>query len=107
MRGFPPDDLFPRRHAASSGRTHASTVVASAVGTDRGRVARELGLLLPRLGSVVALQIRDDGPGRGFGDRCAERADHLVHLRLPRGTREWGLHRDVRRAVTDTAEALH
>src|SRR6267378_4452285 len=28
MRGFPPDDLFPRRHAASSGRTHASTVLA-------------------------------------------------------------------------------
>src|SRR5258708_25703880 len=84
-----------------------SPVVASAVETDRGRVARELGLLLPRLGSVVALQIRDDGPGRGFGDRCAERADHLVHLRLPRGTREWGLHRDVRRAVTDTAEALY
>src|SRR5438552_17379745 len=65
------------------------------------------GLLLPRLRSVVALQIRDDGLGRGFGDRCAKRADHLVHQVVPRGTRERGLHRDVRRAVTDTAEALH
>src|SRR3989442_16037427 len=66
-----------------------------------------LRLLLPRLRSVVALQIRDDGLGRGFGDRCAKRADHLVHQVVPRGTRERGLHRDVRRAVTDTAEALH
>src|SRR6266850_2830868 len=113
MRGFPPDDLFPRRHAASSGRTHASTVLAvrlqgdlrrllvAGVRVERGHVevlanaplddadafarrrlsrrdrpgsggTRELGLLLPRLGSVVALQIRDDGPGRGFGDRCAD-----------------------------------
>ena len=64
-------------------------------------------LFLPRLGSVVALQIREDGLCRGFGNRCAERTDHLVHQPLPRGTREWGLHRDVRRAVTDTAEALH
>src|SRR5438094_9181736 len=64
-------------------------------------------LFLARFGSVVALQIREDGLRRGFGDRCAERADHLVHHRLPRGAREWGLHRDVRRAVTDTAEALH
>src|SRR2546422_10911319 len=69
--------------------------------------AMPLRQFLPRLGSVVGLQIRDDGLRRGFGDRCAERADHLVHRRLPRGTREWGLHRDVRRAVTDTAEALH
>src|SRR3989454_3063371 len=64
-------------------------------------------LFLPRLGSVVALQIRDDGLCRGFWDRRAECADHLVHQPLPRGTREWGLHRDIRRAVTDTAEALH
>src|SRR5260370_26160550 len=64
-------------------------------------------LFLPRLGSVVALQIRLDGLCRGFGDRGAERADHLVHHPVPHGTREWGLHRDVRRAVTDTAEALH
>src|SRR5207244_695659 len=58
-------------------------------------------LVLPRLGSVVALQIRENGLCRGFRNRCAERADHLVHHRLPRGTRERGLHRDVRRAVTD------
>src|SRR5437660_9106070 len=70
-------------------------------------LVRVVRLFLPRLGSVVALQIREDGLCRGFGDRCAERADHLVHHRLPRGTREWGLHRDVRRAVTHTAEALH
>src|SRR3989454_8019273 len=70
-------------------------------------LVRVVRLFLPRLGSVVALQIPEDGLCRGFGNRCAERADHLVHHPLPRGTREWGLHRDIRRAVTDTAEALH
>src|SRR5438105_6189149 len=84
--------------------SEGSTVAAEA--TARNEEPCSL-LFLPRLGSVVALQIRENGLCRGFGNRRAERADHLVHQPLPRGTREWGLHRDVRRAVTDTAEALH
>src|SRR2546429_7158458 len=106
------DDRWPTRRKSTllwSGSvpttvSEGSTVAAEA--TARNEEPCSL-LFLPRLGSVVALQIRENGLCRGFGNRRAERADHLVHQPLPRGTREWGLHRDVRRAVTDTAEALH